>query len=71
LGHSWNYLETDKLWKFREWMTEYENKLTLNSEPVRFEVDWTGKLPYPEGEDVYKAIPDINGEPRRPNDFIK
>ncbi len=67
LGNSWNYLDTDQLREFKDWLTVYDQIDELGENPLPFKVDWTGKVPYPEGEIIYKAIPDIGGEPRHPD----
>ena len=52
-GHSYGYLDDKALWKFRDWMTkDPEKKYKLGDEPIKLTLDWTGRLPYPEGEIV-------------------
>lgn len=52
-GHSYGYLDTKSLWKFENWMTEKREKmLPLGDEETKVEIDWRGRLPYPEGEVV-------------------
>jgi hypothetical protein len=51
-GHSYGYFSKDELWKFKEWTTlPTLEKFRLGDEPIKFGVDWRGKLPYPKGED--------------------
>jgi hypothetical protein len=54
LGHSYGLpSKKQKLWKFEDWMTEEpEARYELGDKPVEIRVDWTGQLPYPEGEIV-------------------
>lgn len=66
LGHSWNYFDTEHLYEFEEWLTVYDTVGTLDKRPLEIKVDWSGKLPYPEGEMIYKAIPEIGGKSRHP-----
>jgi hypothetical protein len=52
-GHSYGYPDERVLWKFRDWITDFSEKTyKLSDEPVKVTLDWTGKLPYPEGEIV-------------------
>lgn len=52
-GHSYGYIDDKALWKFRDWMTkDPEKKYKLGDEPIKLTLDWTGRLPYPEGEIV-------------------
>lgn len=67
LGNTWNYLETSQVAEFKDWLTVYDQVDELGKEPLRFKVDWTGKVAYPEGEIIYEAIPEIDGEPRHPD----
>jgi hypothetical protein len=67
IGNSWNYPESNELWRFNDWLTTYEKADSLGREPLMIKLDWTGKVPYPEGENIYKAIPDIDGKPRQPD----
>jgi len=53
IGHSYGYPDNNELWKFRDWITDLSEKTyKLGDEPVKVKLDWTGKLPYPEGEMV-------------------
>ncbi|NTU50129.1 MAG: hypothetical protein HGA87_04460 [Desulfobulbaceae bacterium] len=64
-GHSYGYLEEKTLWNFQEWMTREPDKMyKLGEEPVEIKIDWTGKLPYPKGEDIRGRIP----EKQKPTD---
>lgn len=58
-GHSYGYLDTEGLWSFSDWMTEDSETYSLGEEPVRISIDWEGRLPYPEGEDIFQAVPEI------------
>ena len=60
-GHSYGLLDTESLWELKDWMTvtpEYYYILEdrsilgypLGDEPIEFTIDWTGLLPYPEGD---------------------
>ena len=52
-GHTYGYLDTQSLWRFENWMTEEREKmLSLGDEETKVELDWRGRLPYPEGEVV-------------------
>jgi len=48
LGHSYSRLGDDLLWKFDKWMTEYPEMYAFGPrEPVRLQIDWEDRLPYP------------------------
>jgi hypothetical protein len=50
-GHSYGYPSIMELWGFENWMTEMnDTSFMLGEEPFGLDIDWTGKLPYPEGE---------------------
>jgi hypothetical protein len=49
-GHSYGYPTNKELWQFKNWMNKGGESYTLGKEPVRIEIDWTGRLPYPEGD---------------------
>lgn len=50
-GHSYGYLDQESLWRFEDWMTTYGDTLfTVSEIPLGIDIDWTGRLPYPEGE---------------------
>lgn len=52
-GHSYGYLDTKSLWSFDKWMTRMGDRTyTLNRDRTRVEIDWRGRLPYPQGEIV-------------------
>lgn len=52
-GHSYGYLDNKALWEFRDWMTKIPEKIyKLGDEPIKVDLDWKGRLPYPEGEIV-------------------
>lgn len=58
-GHSYGYLDTEALWKFEQWMTSDEKQYPLGDTPIELKIDWSGKLPYPQGEDLQGRIADI------------
>lgn len=50
-GHSYGLLDTESLWEFKNWMTEIPEKpYPLEDRPIEIRIDWTGRLPYPEGD---------------------
>jgi hypothetical protein len=52
-GHSYGYLNSEDLWEFQNWMTEIpkdEEHPLDEEEPIEIPIDWTGRLPYPEGD---------------------
>jgi hypothetical protein len=52
-GHLYGYPDEQTLWEFSDWLTDFSEKTyELNDKPVRVELNWEGKLPYPEGEIV-------------------
>lgn len=59
-GHSYGYLDAAELWKFENWMTQTDRVYRLSDNETRVEIDWRGKLPYPEGEDIRGRIPKKN-----------
>ena len=59
-GHVYGYLNTKELWSFKDWMTEILDKeYRLEDKPIEILVNWEGRLPYPEGEDIRGRIRDI------------
>jgi len=59
-GHVYGYLNTKELWSFEDWMTEILDKeYPLEDRPIEILVNWEGRLPYPEGEDIRGRIRDI------------
>lgn len=59
-GHTYGYLSTNELWKFEDWMTSFSNeKIELGEKPIEIRIDWQGKLPYPEGENIKGRIREI------------
>jgi hypothetical protein len=51
LGHTYGYPIGSELWRFEDWMTKVDEEYRLDSsEPARIAIDWTGRLPYPEGD---------------------
>lgn len=53
-GHSYGMPTTQQLWSFDAWITDLRDReISLaadQAEPIR--IDWAGRLPYPEGEDI-------------------
>lgn len=65
-GHSYGYLNTNELWKFEDWMTDLSKEnFTLEDKPIEIEINWKGKLPYPEGEDIRGRIREQNPKQKR------
>ena len=59
-GHTYGLLGQNALWEFEDWMTNMSSrKYALSDTPVEVQIDWSGRLPYPEGEDIENRIPDI------------
>ncbi|NOQ96508.1 MAG: hypothetical protein GQ555_07840 [Desulfobacterales bacterium] len=59
IGHSYGYLMPEELWKFEDWMTKIPREvINLREEPAEIKIDWDGRLPYPQGEDITGIIPD-------------
>lgn len=48
-GHSDGYPTAEELWRFEQWMTTDRKAYYLSETPVTVKIDWTGKLPYPDG----------------------
>jgi hypothetical protein len=49
LGHSYGRLQDESLWTFNRWMTEVPTMYPFTPhEPVRLQIDWKGRLPYPQ-----------------------
>jgi hypothetical protein len=60
-GHSYGYLSTKELWKFDDWNTDLsKEKYILEDKPIEITIDWKGKMPYPEGEDIKGRIREID-----------
>jgi len=60
IGHSYGYLDTQGLWDFKDWMTDLSDTTYLFAEkPLEIVIDWEGRLPYPEGEDIRGRIREI------------
>ena len=65
-GHSYGYLNTNELWKFEDWMTDLSKEnFTLEDKPIEIEINWKGKLTYPEGEDIRGRIREQNPKQKR------
>lgn len=69
IGHSWNYPSSEELLVFKDWMTRFGTKDEFTGEPLKYEINWKGRIEYPEGENIYKAIPDIEGKTKYPGDI--
>ncbi len=52
-GHSYGHLDTEELWSFKDWMTRLPGQYPIQQLPA-VQINWTGLLPYPEGE-IYKG----------------
>jgi hypothetical protein len=48
-GHTYSFFDTEQLWSFDDWMT-YSPTMQPLSAGVNMTLDWTGRLPYPQGE---------------------
>jgi len=58
VGHNYGYPTNEKLWEFENWMTEIREEIyELGDDPVKLEIDWKERLPYPPGEDITGRIP--------------
>lgn len=67
VGHSWNVPDAESFKKFKDWITVVDSPMKLSKDPQKIELDWRGKFEYPEGENIYQAIPDKNGRQRKPD----
>lgn len=61
-GHSYGYPDKKSLWGFENWMTKVGDIIQITEKPFEYKIDWQGKLPYPEGEDIKGRIRDIRGK---------
>lgn len=64
IGHSYGLLDSKELWAFKEWMTEINEIFKLNEQPIKVDINWTGKLPYPKGMDVRDILKYIRENPK-------
>jgi hypothetical protein len=56
-GHVYGYLTPESLWSFEDWMTKMpEKEYPLGDKPIEISINWKGRLPYPEGEDITGRI---------------
>ncbi|MEE4120157.1 MAG: hypothetical protein V2I65_14170 [Paracoccaceae bacterium] len=62
-GHSYGLPDTAALWRWTDWMSETPGPIALGDARATLQIDWTGRLPYPEGEDVRSLIPDVKNDP--------
>jgi len=59
-GHTYGFLGDNELWKFEDWITNMKNtRYVLGDKPLSVKLDWSGRLPYPKGEDIKGRIKDI------------
>jgi hypothetical protein len=58
-GHTYGYLSGEQLWEFDDWMTEIGDTILPLDEHIALSIEWEGRLPYPEGEDIKGRIPYI------------
>jgi hypothetical protein len=49
IGHSYGHLTEQQMWEFKKWMTIEKEPFKLSKDPITIEIDWKGRLPYPEG----------------------
>jgi len=51
-GHAYGYFDPEMLWEFEDWMTRISDPRPLGAghPPINIELNWAGRLPYPEGE---------------------
>lgn len=61
VGHSYGYLSKEQLWEYKDWMTATDESYELSEEKTEVKIDWDGKLPYPEGEDITGRIREKKG----------
>lgn len=51
--HSYGLLDIESLWEFENWMTEMPEKpYPLKERLIELRINWKGRLPYPEGEEI-------------------
>lgn len=56
-GHVYGYLNTKSLWSFEDWMTKIpDREYPLGDKRIDISINWEGRLPYPEGEDIRGRI---------------
>lgn len=70
-GHSYGYLMPDELWNFQDWMTESGEVYDLSPRATPIEINWQGRLPYPEGENIRGRIPKKGTSDTVPIDLSK
>jgi hypothetical protein len=49
-GHSYGYPTERELWHFENWTTKVGERYTLGDKPMVINIDWKGRLPYPQGD---------------------
>lgn len=59
LGHSYGMISTDSLWNYDKWITYIDQVQVLSGEAQRIDINWTGLLPYPKGEDLSRKVAEI------------
>jgi len=62
-SHSYSVLPAEEIWRVKEWMTEMQEVMVFTGEPLEVKVDWTGRLPYPEGDGPYELPKPQNKRP--------
>ncbi len=56
-GHSYGLLSLTELQNFGDWMTRSEDQFVVQpNEPYEVALDWTGRLPYPIGDDPIPVV---------------
>ena len=55
-GHVYGYLDQKSLWEFQNWMTDISDEYRLSDTQIEININWEGRLPYPEGEDIRGRI---------------
>jgi hypothetical protein len=63
VGHSYGRPDTKALWKFSEWRTTRSDTIALSATPTDVAIDWSGQLPYPQGEDITGRNPRPEKDP--------
>jgi len=55
-GHSYGLPNKEQLWQSKEWMTFDSTSYQLSERPAEVKIDWPGRLPYPEGENIRDVL---------------
>jgi hypothetical protein len=66
-GHSYGMPTAQELWAFQGWMTDLRDRqIVLDAERAEgVRIDWSGKLPYPEGEDIKGRLRELKPVERK------